>query len=427
MGTLDKLRRARVKKEDEFGEEESDDVSNFKDIRIAGKPEFTPENEALDDEGAVQRFYARNEKVPGRTRVEGLTLPTHLLPTGVPLDSGADAPPSDPNFGHGRVLKEGLGGYHAEIGTTEDSAESSTDSALEVDDATNFPVGGVMGVVVGGKVEARTIVAKSGSTLTPRVKFTDDPDDGAEVYNSHLFYLASDPGGSLQFILEGAHVDPSTDREDILWLLGMQLNGLGFELSPAGLAGMSLELIGRQWLHDEDVSTQLSGDEATIETATYEDTDVPQQVINTCLILATGSTPMDVRKIPFTELSITPNINRVEIPDPCAVNGVGGYQLNPDGPMATAEITAHFTADEMREFEQAHKDKTIYNLSLQVNDAAGKTAYLELSSCQVINWAPATAGEVLAGYTITLEALEDRDMPDLGNDIEASPLRIAVL
>lgn len=423
--TLRKLQRLRVKSESTFGSEESGSVGSFTDVRF-DTAEDTLENEMLEDAATVQRFYQRHKKVPGRTRVESFNVEMSLLPTGTALNSSASAPGSTPTFGHGVILKQGLGGYNADKGTTEDGTASSTASALEVSDASVLSAGQAIGVTVGGNVELAVIRSISGTTVTPYMDFSGAPDDAAEVLNAHTFYLTDDPSASLQYILEGAHKDPSTDREDIVWLLGCAVNELGFTHNTAELIKMNLGHAGREWKHDEDVGTPLAGAETSLQSASYTDTDVPVQFISSKVFLGkVNSFPGTHRTIDPQEISFSPNVNRIEIPSPQAVNGILQYQMAPDGPMATVEITGHLTADELREFQQAIQNKDDYYFAVQAGQSSGKIGFVAAPRCQVVNIQRATAGDQLAGYTVTLEALEAN--AGASTELERSPFIVGVM
>lgn len=420
--TLDRLQRLRVQQESTFASELSGSLGSFEDIRIISA-EAQIEMENLDDEATTQRTLQTRKKIRGRDRVESLDIEVDFLPTGTALDSGA-SPGADPSSGHGIVLQAVLGGYEAAAGTTEDGAAASTTTALEVTDATNFSEGSVVGAVVGGTVEVRDVVGKSGTTLTPRVAFSAAPDDGGAVYNSYQWYVDESVNKPLQFIAE------KEDRNSIHWLLGCALTGdLGFSLSLAELVRMSFGLSGAKWLHDDDVGTPLAGAETSLQEATYNEADIPLQFIDSTVIFAktTGGTPATYASIPVSELSIEPSgITHQAHMTPGGTNGISRYQMVPERPVATASFTAPLEADELRTYEQSWYDEDYYTLSVQFGTTAGKITYISLPSVQITSVQPAASGDY-AGYTVTVEAHEDQDQSDFATTKKRSPIRIASL
>lgn len=418
------LQRLRVDDEGTFATEQSGSIGNFFDVRFREQPDFTPMVELLDDEATVQRRLQRREKIVGRRRVESLSISSDALPTGTALDSSASNP-SSVNDATGVLLKNGLGGWVANKGTTENSG-SSTASQTDVASSSEFTVGAPYAAKVNGSYEVRIAQATSTGTpdtITPHVQFSAAPDSGSEVLNSHAFYPTPDPNTTMQAIAESKA--GSSDRTDIHWLLGLALNGLSMEFPQNQLARLNYELIGADWLHDDDVGTPLQT--GSIGEASHNEGD-PIPFLNSHVILAdaSGTVPYTRQTIDPTELSIEPNLSVAEVPAASGTNGIKRWRhTRPDGPFATASVTFPVTSDEFATFEDARDNRTQYTFSVQVNNVAGKMFYVALPTVQITGVERAGASD-FAGITVQMEALDSR-LTSGSTDIEQAPMVIGRL
>lgn len=409
-----------------FAKERSDSIGSFGDVQHTSA-EMTKPHEMLANEAMVQRDFQTREQIPGAKSCE-LNLGVDLTPPGTALVDavyGGSAPTTvgghaANTFALGTILETVLGGYVTEEGSTEDGVASSTASAITVasaPEAARWVKGGVAGFMVGGVMEVRQIRDVAGAVLTPTVDLSAAPTDTSIVYNAHVFYLKrlGSLTKALQFIIEQG------DRDDLWWLLGMQLQSMGLDLSLKSLAKATFSLKGADFAQDDAVGTPLGG--SAIAAGTLTDGD-PIPVIDGDVIFGTGSYPQTYASLDTQEISMTPGVAYGEIPSVGGVNGIKRFEMTIGPEMGVAQFTVPSDSGVIKTYEADKVARTKRSLSIQIGNTPSKTLFVALPRVQITDVQRAAAGEN-HGAQITVRWLEND--ADVTTDVGASPIVLAFL
>lgn len=402
--------RVRVIKETTFGTDLSGSIASFKDVRF-NTFDARLTQELLQDQRAVQRFYAEPMDVLGRKAAE-LTLGMHLEPLGTAIDNAAGAL-TDPNSAQGVLLKAMMGGWSYDAGSLCASGASSTGCTVTGGQGGRFLPGQVVFLPTGtgNTIEARVIKTRSTDAITWKVATSSSIGVGEAVYNSHTFHMTDDPAESLQFVVE------SNERDDIWWLLGLA-GGFSFDLPLNALPTLTASLRGANWKHDDDIGTPL-GSVSSLAVATLTDGD-PVPFISSEVLFedatTTTRTPIDISAI-----SISPNITFEPVSSPSGVNGILRYRARRQRPMITGSFTTYFETEGYWEKRDA---RTKMALTVQVGNVAGKVVFVELPCVQITDVQRADS-EGLIGQTVSFKAMEDEYATDQTLEKRRSPMRIA--
>lgn len=318
------------------------------------------------------------------------------------------------------ILKTVFGGYYAGNSELEDNSASSTATSVTVASTGggqwSAPGGGVMATTIAGRLEARETDLRSGDVLTPKVGFSAAPTNQATIYNGHTIYLDEAAATSLAFVVETA------DRDNVYWLLGMQCTSISLSFTLGQVAKLSFTFEGADWKQDDSVGTPIGG--SAISVASFTDAAPPVYVNNQCFF-CTGSEPYtySTSLVHPSAVDITLALKWQAVPSPNGVNGILGWVLIPESPMASVTLTLPVDSGNIKTYQAAQLAQTIYGFWMQIGNAAGNTVLISLPSLQITNVQQAESTPSLHGMQITGEAIEDQD--NAGTSAQYySPVRI---
>lgn len=394
-----------------FGVDASASIASFKDVQHKSAA-FTRDQVMSRNEALVQRPFYEFLDILGPKSCT-LNLETDLTPTGSPITPTfyAGSPPSAPTFALGTILHAIFGGYRTNEGSTESGVDAIGTVTVGTGHGSRWTKGSVIGVVSSGGVHARQVQSIATDTISFATPLAAVTTSGSAVYGAHTFYLTDDPNTSLQFVVEEA------DRENIWWLRGMQSAGFTLTLNLAQLWGMSLNLKGVAWDHDDDVASPLGG--SALSAATLTDGE-PIHGIDGQVWMEYGSScvPADVSAV-----SVTIKLNFEPLPSLAGVNGAVRWKLKLEPPQVEAQFTVPAT-DSAGLFNIIREAREILPIGIQCGNTAGKIAYIGLPRCQVTNIQHADyAGQY--GLQVNLKALEND--ADTTTELGRSPVVLAFL
>ncbi len=247
---LERIQRMRINTESSFAVDGSGTLGNFVDVPfISGSATATRSKQMLDPETAKQHIDAYDTQIVGMDEPPAITFTMGLASTGT---SAGNATPQVQSA-LGELLQVGMGQETLGTGTTVNDAGADADD-FDATTVTSLVAGGAIGFLNDlGYLEARPIALKSSSNLLLRYAFSEAPDNSDVLYAFASYSLASNPTGSMQFLLEG--VEPQ-DRWSIL---GAQMTACSLELPLGGLPRITQTWTGVRWLYGDDCATDLTG------------------------------------------------------------------------------------------------------------------------------------------------------------------------
>lgn len=398
--------------ESSFANDESASLASYTAIPFQeGTAQVVLGTETHDPMHAVQYMHDYREEVIGKKSCTlSFTMP--LAPTGTAAGSTTAAVQS----ALGKLLATVMGGEDLGTGALATTAVH-TAGAVAVSAAGGFVTGGAIGWVNPSSIlEARPVKTLSGSTLTPKVKFSAGPATANPIYASASYYLTQDPDASLNFAVRGLE---STDD----WLLlGCQLDSMSLSLPLDGsIPTVQFSFKGVSWLHGDTAAGTFSD----ISPVTYSNTSpitghAGRFICRTTdTALFTAASTVHVSAVAFE-----PQLSYAAIPSPSGTQGVYRWRMTrQNGPSVTGSFSTFFETTRWHDHRD-NKDDLI--ILYQVGTAAGSTILIEVPTIQITNAQRGDSGGI-AGVSVEWKGRRDVAIAGANGDLDRSPLKIHFL
>lgn len=405
---IQNLQRLRVWQEATFATDGTGTLANFMDVPfIEGSLSMTRAQQLLDPKAAQQFPHGRSTLVLGPKGGE-LSFSMLLCSTG----TAAAAATTFIEGPLGRILETVMGGENLSTGDTVASGGTTTGAVVTNASGNLINQGYGVGLLRGASnaYEMRVIDTVSTNTLTWTLALSNSSQTSDVVYGSGSYYLADNPSGTLQFVLEGS------EAQDNWVLLGCQLSRVAIETPVNDLPKITFTFQVAQWLHGS--ASAGSGSFGALTAASYVGTS-PTYFFGEILYQTAGTT---TRPTPLYASSIAWELmlEYKQVMSPSGTNGIYRYRKVHTAPVARCKIRLPYEAETYATERDARTLKTV---SQQIGNVAGQSLLLYSSTMQVVDVQRVDDGGI-AGQEITLEAQLDNQIATGATERARSPFRM---
>lgn len=366
--------RIRVEEETTFATDQTGSLGNFKEVpAVEGTPTLTISQEALNPGQLVQHIDAWNEKILG-VKSASLSFDIPLAPTAVAADSSTTSVQN----ALGEMLKSMMGTETLAQGDTiNDAGAAATD--FDVSNISRWSTPGPPGRAVGlvntsGILEVTEVESSSGSNLAFKRDFSFTPTNGATVYNSATYSMATNPTTTLQFVVEGIVSD---DR----WiLLGCQMSSWSFTFEPGGVPRLSLTFEAAGWIHGEDGATNLTS--SALGTSTYTNFS-PRVLSDSAFIIGTVTAAARQSGLNAAAFSVTPNLSFQSNTSPggsASSDIITSWTRVRTGPTFSGQFTIPFEDETWRNHKESKDD--LY-CQIEIGNKIGNMIVISFPTIQI--------------------------------------------
>jgi len=317
----------------------------------------------------------------------GVTAHSH----GLDLDGDVTAPTTS-TWAMLRALQAILGGS---VATTNPGAQTqvqagTTTTAVTVTatHGSRFEAGGVIGceVVSGsGVLELREVLSVAGDVVSVKQAFTAAPVTGSAVRGGVTVYMTNRPLTTLQALVEGRH---GTDGASLRGLQG----GLSLEAKPGELSTITLSLAGAGW--------NRMASAATVPTYSFSIAGAEPIRITESTV---GSTSASC--VPFSEMTVEPNISYEPLRTACADNTIGAMIRQDARPLVSGSFTVPYEDETWYDAWRASTQKA---LALQIGNVPGASILVTIPTVQIGVPQPVAASAGVAGVQVPWTSRRDQ-------------------
>lgn len=380
---------------------------------IEGTLDFDPQVVGVDPGQANHHIYDWRKEIHGPKRWT-LSFQVPLAPTGTLAGDTETA--SEGVIG--KLLKVVMGGRQLGVGTTVATNWGSPSSGDGTVVTTLDPGGAIAWADANGRLHAREIKSKSGSTLTTKVAFPGSPQASDVLHPAASYFLHKNPQAFAQFVVMG-------EEEDDRWIFlgGSGTVSLNLPLSGEEVPSLTFEFTGRRWEYGEDGATDLSLEAFNPEAfADYSPiTDHVGELIEQAVGTAT------LAQTPVKGLSFDLTLENREITAPHAAEGLLYHRrVRQQGPTIQGTLMPSFFEDLTRMKRRDNRDDVYLAYSFGTSASSGLV--LITASCVQYTGLGREDNDAVAVESITWKGRNDIDTVEATpSDLGLSCFRIHII